>query len=160
MPKQKDYYVGPVVTEIMEKLFKNFPNVFEGFDVTQIVCVHTKDKQNARKPLTLKAVPYPYSVWMTPTYIIEVADKTWLEMSERQRNLTAFKTMCAFPEGAFDPESNNFGKIKKPDYEMYAEEFALTGGVADWMENEDVKDPLTISSKNRKAVTIESVASV
>lgn len=157
MAKVKDFFVNSTVNEIMEKICKKFSHVFEGFDVTQISCVHTKDKVDTKKPLALKSVPYPYSVWLTHTYIIEVADKTWIELSDRQRNLAVFHTMCAFPDGAFDPESKNFGRIKKPDYEMYAEEYALTGGVANWMENEDVKDPL---SGTRKPVTPETVASV
>lgn len=162
MPKQKDFFVNSSVVEIMGKLIKAFPSIFQGFDVLKIACVHTKDKRCARNPISIKAVPYPYSVWMTQTYICEVSDKTWIELTDRQKNLAVFHTMCAIPEGGFDEQSKNYARIRKPDYEIYSEEFAITGGIPNWMENEAAVDPLqkVTKSDKRKAVTPDAVASV
>jgi len=163
MPKVIDYHVGPEVTDIMEKMLQTFPEVFSGFDVNLISCVHTKNKESARKPLMLKAVRYPYDVWLNKVYIVEVAEKTWAEMDQKRKNLAVFHTMCAIPEGAFDPESKDYARIKRPDYELYAEEFAVSGGVPNWMENDDAHDPMEKSKKKKVArnpVTVEDVANV
>jgi hypothetical protein len=79
---------------------------------------------------------------MSKVYIIEVADETWSEMGEKKKRLSVFHTMCAIPEGAFDAQSENYAKIRRPDYEMYAEEFAVTGGVPNWLDNDDARDPI------------------
>ncbi len=164
MAKVIDYTVQADVTDIMSRMIKSFPKIFNGFDVNLIGCVHTKNKAKSKKPLAIKSVRYPYDVWVEKTYIIEVADETWKEMDEKRKNIAVFRTMCAIPEGGFDAESKNYGRIKKPDYEMYAEEFAVVGGIPDWMDNDAAIDPMSVSkekiAKKRTPVTAEAVESV
>ena len=63
-------------------------------------------------------------------------------MDSKRRNLAVFHIMCAFPEGAFDEESANYGKLKQPDIKMFMTEYAACGGVPNWMENPAAKDPM------------------
>lgn len=163
MPKVIDYEVRQDVTDIMEKMVEAFPQVFREFDTNQIFCVHTKGKSKDKKPIALKPVRYPYDVLIDRVYIAEVAGESWNEMDPKRRNLSVFHIMCSIPEGAFDPESKNYGKVKKPDYELYAEEFAVSGGIPDWMNNEDAKDPIGKKEDDgieRNPVTVQGVANV
>ena len=158
MAKVTDYTVCPEVTDIMEAILKKFPTVFPGFDVNKIGCVHTASKKNPKKPIKITSVRYPYDVWIDKTYIVEVMEDTWQEMSDKQKNLAVFHIMCAIPDGAFDEQSKEYGKKKRPDYEMYAEEFAVTGGVPNWMENDEANDPLAKKGKTgRTPITEEMV---
>jgi len=164
MAKVTDYNCSPEVNEIMVKMAEAFPKVFPGFDAQKIGCVHTNGKASSRKPLAIKSVKYPYDVYLDKVYIVEVAQETWAEMTDKQKRLAVFHTMCAVPEGAFDPQSKNYAGKKRPDYEMYAEEFAAAGGVPNWMENDEAADPLD-QAKPKKAtgrspVTAEAIASV
>jgi len=153
-------FVSPAVADIMEKHLRAYPEVFEGFDVNEIVCFHYKGKEDTRRPLKIKPVRDPFDMLVDKVYIIQVADATWNEMTPTQRHLAVFHTMCAIPEGAFDKESREYGKVKKPDYELFAEEFAAAGGVPNWMENPEAKDPLEKkkSSTPKRAVTTAGVA--
>jgi hypothetical protein len=164
MAKVTDFNVSPEVNEIMTKMADTFPKIFPGFDAAKIGCTHTTGKVNSRKPIALKAVKYPYDVYCDKVYIAEVAQDTWQEMSEKQKRLAVFHTMCAIPEGAFDPQSKKYAGKRRPDYEMYAEEFAASGGVPNWMDNEDAEDPLDAKTPKkvtgRKPITSESIESV
>jgi hypothetical protein len=162
--KNNDYSVSPEVTDIMEKVVKTFPSVFPGFDINKIISVHTKNKKSKSNkcPINLKPVRYPYDILIDKTYICEVMDDTWNDMTDKQRNLAVFHTMCAIPEGAFDEASKSYAKKKAPDYHIYAEEFAVTGGVPNWMENPDTRDVFDAKNDNikRAAVTADSVANL
>lgn len=162
MAKESDYEVRQDVTDIMEKMVEAFPQVFSEFDTNQIFCVHTKDKENEKKPITLKPVRYPFNVLIDRVYFAVVADKTWKEMDPKRRNLSVFHTMCSIPQGAFDTESKNYCKVKKPDYQLYAEEFAVSGGIPDWMNNEDAKDPIGKEDDGieRNPVTVQGIANL
>ncbi len=139
MPKFTDYEVNNEVQDIMEKILTKFPKVFPGFDTNKIGCVFTKEKKS-RKAIKILPVGYPRDVWIDKVYIVEVFNDVWGELNPKQRNLAVFHAMCAVPEGGFDPESSSYGKKRKYDYEMYAEEFAVTNGVPNWMENDDARD--------------------
>jgi len=167
MAKFSDYACSSEVTDIMVKLINKFSTVFTGMDVNLIACVHTNNKANKRQPLTLRSVKYPYDVWLNKVYIVEVAQETWEEMNDKQKNLATFHVMCAIPEGAFDVTSKNYAGKKKPDHEVYDQEFAVTGGVLNWMDEENTaKDPLDNTDSatkkvatGRKPITAEAVAS-
>lgn len=157
MPRVKDYHVSSEVQDIMESIVERFPSVFEGFDVSKIGVVHTKKKASRRRPLRIVCVRYPVDVWLDKTYIVEVAEKTWQDLTQKQKNLAVFHTMCAFPEGAFDESSKNYGKKKQPDYEMFAEEFAVTNGVPNWMENPEARDPFEVNAEDLEDDSEEDV---
>lgn len=162
MPKKTDYEVRNDVVTIMETMIDKFPGVFSGFDTTKIQGVHLPDTFKQKKPITLKSVRFPYNVRDDMVYYVVVADGTWNEMNQKQRNLAVFHTMCSVPEGAFDPESKNYARVRKPDYELFAEEYAVCGTV-DWMTNEDAIDPLDAEAEEdveREPVTAASVATV
>lgn len=166
MAKFTDYTVNTDVTDIMVKMVDEFPKVFAGFDANLVKCVHTNGKASKRKPLSLRSVKYPYDVWLSATYVVEVAQETWVEMTDKQKNLAVFHVMCAIPEGAFDPQSKQYAGKKRPDYEVYENEFAISGGVLNWMDDEKAgKDPLEASkpkkaSTGRNPVTAAAVANV
>jgi hypothetical protein len=141
MAKFTDFQATREVADIMEGILEKFPRVFPGFDLNKIGFVHTMGKKAKKNPVKIRAVRYPYDVWMNKTYIVEVMDESWQEMSDKKKRLAVFHTMCAMPEGSFDEQSDNYAKIRKPDYEMYAEEFAVSGGVPNWMDNDDACDP-------------------
>ena len=162
MSKVTDFNVSPEVTDIMVKMTEKFPKVFPGFDTQQITVSHTNGKTCSRKPLKIYPIKYPYSVLIDKAYIIEVAQDTWQEMNDKQKRLAVFHTMCAIPEGAFDSTSKNYAGKKKPDYEIYDAEFAVSGGVPNWMDNEEAQDPLEQptpkKATGRVPVTKEDIA--
>jgi len=158
MAKFTDYEVRNDVSDIMETMVKSFPQVFRGFDVNQVFCVYTKDKQDFKKPLKIRPIRYPFDILATKVYIIEVADGTWKDLDQKRKNLTVFHTMCSIPEGAFDEESKYYAKVKKPDYELFAEEFSVSGGIPNWMENDSASDPM--EKIERIPVTIDGIANV
>ena len=161
MPRP-EFYVTNEVQDIMERIADKFPNVFPGFDVSRLGCLFTKGKK-ARKPIRLIPVSYPRDVWVDKTYIVEVFDANWCEMTPKQRNLAVFHTMCSIPEGGFDPESKSFGKKRRYDYEMFAEEFAVTNGVPNWLDNDDARGVFDAADETKgvlkSPVTVDDVAS-
>lgn len=140
MSKLTDYESMPEVTDIMEAFTERFPQCFEGFDVGQVEAILTK-KRKSKVPITLKVVGFPCYLFMKP-YVVEVHDEWWKDMDAKKRNLSVFHIMCCFPEGAFDEQSKNYGKRLKPDIQMFMEEYAVAGGIPNWMENPDAKDPM------------------
>jgi len=162
MPKFSDYSVTPEITDIMEAVLDTYPDVFPGFDLSMIGTVITK-KKRSRRPVRLQTVGYPKDVFCDKVYIVEAFEKDWTELTQKKKNLAVFHVMCSIPEGGFDTTSKHYGKKRKPDYEMYVEEFAASGGVPNWMENDDAKDPMDKGSKkktSRTPVTSKDVAEV
>jgi len=164
MAKFVDYEITPEIEDIMEKIISTYPKVFEGFDVNLIQSFHTIGKKS-RKPLKLIPVKYPQNIFIDKVYLIEVFKELWADMSDKQKGLAVFHIMSAIPsaEGAFDKESQNYGKKKRYDIEMYAEEFAVSGGVPNWMENPDASDVFDHSDDNggiKNPVTMESVSEI
>jgi len=149
MAKFTDYEVNNEVTEIMEKIIEAFPKVFEGFDVNSVQPVMTKGKKSKRGT-RLIPVKYPYDILIDKVYFVEVFEQTWKSFSDKQKRLSVFHQMCSIPSGGFDPESNNYAKKRKPDYEMYAEEFAVTNGVPNWLENDDARDVFEAAEQAKK----------
>jgi hypothetical protein len=147
MSKFNDYTVSPEVTDIMEKILERFPTVFPGFDVNKIGSIHAHDKES-KKPIKLTAVKFPYDVYCEKTYICSVSDGTWKDLTQKQKNLAVFHIMCSIPEGGFDSESNKYGRVLRPDIQVFSEEFAVSGGVPNWMENPDATDPMEANSED------------
>jgi len=139
----EDYRSDPEVRDIMERYVKKFPLVFDGFDVDAIGFIVTQKKEPGdKKPIKLHPCRYPAEVFIGKTYIVEVFDKKWSEMNTKQKNLAVFHTMCAIPVGGFDPGSKDYAKKCKPDIVMYRNEFAASGGVPFWMEDDSARDPM------------------
>lgn len=166
MAKFTDWGVCPEATDIMERIVEKYPQVFETIDVSRVGAVLTRGK-SSRFPLKLKPVKYPFNVWIDGVdYILEVFDVQWSEMDDKQKALAVFHIMCMFPQGAFDENSSDFAKKKRADYELFAEEFAVSGGVPNWMENPSAEDPLEEDSEEesddvkRVPVTAEDITSV
>ena len=100
-------------------------------------------------------------------YFVEVMDDTWRDLSQKQKNLAVFHIMCSIPQGGFDPESKKYAGKRKPDYEIYAEEYAVSGGVPNWLENDvESRDPVDVANGmmdddiERVPVTKEDVAAI
>jgi len=144
MPKFTDYYSDPEVRSIMEKFIAKFPGLFEGFNCDLINVVFTK-KKKARKPIRLISVRYPQDVYISKPYIVEVFVIWWERMNQKQKNLAVFHVMCAVPEGGFDEQSSHYAGKVRPDVEMYLREFAASGGVPNWLENDAAADPMDAS---------------
>lgn len=149
MPRFEDYGTDPEVKDIMERYLKKFSAVFPGYDLDEIGFIVTKKKKPTQtsKPITLKKVPYPHYVFSGKTYIVEVLESLWSKMTQKQKNLAVFHTMCAIPIGGFDPASKVYGNKVRPEIVMYRMEYAASGGVPDWMENDAAKDPMEIKEE-------------
>jgi hypothetical protein len=136
-----DWSVASDAKDIMERFLKHLPEVFPGFDVEKIHFILTK-KKKSKTPVKVRAVGYPNYVFGGKPYICEVFDLWWQDMDAKRKNLAVFHAMCAIPEGGFDEQSNNYGKLKQPDIKMFMLEYAACGGVPNWMENPAAKDPM------------------
>jgi len=181
MAKMVDFYSDREVQDIMDAFLERFPMMFDGFDSSKIGFVTKKDKKAKIKPnkpaIKLMKVGFPYDVWMNKTYVVVAAEGIWKNLDSKRKNLSVFRTMCAIPQGGFDEQSDNYGKIKQPDIKMFMREYAAAGCIPNWEENPAAKDPMAqtsaevdrsmpvveaISSEviERKAVTVENIASV
>ena len=147
MPKVENYEVVSFILDQMEKIAAAFPVAFASFDVNQVGAVMTKDKKSKRAA-KLHPIKYPDSVWIPgKVYIVEVFHENWAKMDDKQKNLSLFHLMCSIPSDGFDPTSKDYAKKRRPDYEMFREEFAVTGGVPDWMDNPGARDVFDAASQ-------------
>lgn len=147
MAKFVDFYSDREVLDIMEAYLERFPTMFEGFDTGKIGFVTTKKKgKKAGAALKLHKVGYPHNVWVSKAYIVEGSDSVWKKLDQKRKNLSVFRAMCAIPQGGFDEQSKAYGKVKKPDIQMFTLEFAASGGVPNWEENPAAKDPMDQST--------------
>lgn len=157
---KEDYSITMEVEEIAEKIQEKFPQVFSNFDVNGIQSVILNDKKS-KFPIKTVANKFPFNISNPKVYFAIVYDEVWKDLTTKQKNLAVFEFMCSVPEEGFNAESSSYGKIKKPDIQTYMEMFAVTGGVPNWMENTQARDPLSdeISSDNvvRSPVTKEMV---
>lgn len=149
MARFEDYGTSPEVKDIVEAFIKKFPRVFEGFSVDDIFFIVTKKKKvRGRHPIKVKSVPYPHYVASGYTYVFETFETKWEKFNKKQKNLAVFHAMCAIPVGGFDAASTKYGKLVKPDFQMYRQEFAASGGVPDWDENDSARDPMKIKTED------------
>ena len=132
MPRFNDWEAAQEVADIMEGLIERFPTIFEGLDMERIGFVKTKNKKSDRA-IKVKGITYPTYVFTGKVYIVEVFDMVWKDLDQKRKNLAVFHILCALPVGAFDEESKNYGKVRKPEISMYMTEFAASGGVPNWM---------------------------
>ena len=152
MSKETNYRIGGEAVEIMERILQKFPKVFPEFDMNQIGTIFLCNKKiTGKNPVQVKPVGFPAEVWANKVYIFVVYDDEWQTLSQKQKNLAIFKAMCSIPDGGCDPESKTYGKKRKPDYEMYAEEYAVTGGVPDWMNNPAARDVFDVGTDDGAA---------
>jgi hypothetical protein len=181
MPRFDDWDNCSEVQDIVEKYVEKFPLIFEGFKVDKIFFILTKTKRIQGKfPIKVTTVPYPHYVYGGYAYCFNTYETKWDKFNQKQKHLAVFHAMCAIPVGGFDPLSNYYGKKVKPDYEMYAYEFAVSGGVPNWQENDSARDPMDVvqddipvakdedeedpipapSKSNKTPATAESIATV
>ena len=180
MAKFVDFYSDRSVQDIMEAFLERFPVMFEGFDPSKIGFVTTKKKKGKKSGSALKVhkVGYPHNVWLSKAYIVEASEEIWKKLDQKRKNLSVFRVMCSVPLGGFDEQSKSYGKLLKPDINMFLQEYAASGGVVNWEENPAAKDPMqqtaddvakaipmgeAIPSEDgvdRKAVTVNDVVSV
>jgi len=140
MARFTDWNTLPEVQEIMENFITRFPKMFEGFNVGHLMVFCTR-KKKSRKPIRLHSISYPMEAALQKPYIVEVFDKKWGKLTPTQKNLAVFHIMCMIPQGAFDPTSKFYGRKVKPDIEMFMAEFAVSGGIPNWLENPAAKNP-------------------
>jgi predicted metallopeptidase len=150
MAKNNDYVVSGEISDAMENMIDAFPALFEGFDVNRVLCVMSRRKKS-KDPVKLINIGYPREILSDKVYIIEVFFETWKTMSQKKKNLALFHAMCGVPPGGFDETNKNYGKKRRPDYAMYLEEFAVSGGVPNWMENDAARDPLKLAEEMKEA---------
>jgi hypothetical protein len=146
MAKNVDFIVSGEIAGLMEDMIDGFPALFDGFDVSRVACVMTQRKK-AKVAVKLHNIGYPKEVLSDKVYIVEVFAESWKDMDAKKRNLALFHAMCGVPVGGFDELSKNYGKKKRPDYSMYLEEFAVSGGVPNWMENDAAQDPMDLAAE-------------
>jgi hypothetical protein len=147
MPRFEDFRSDPEVRDIVEKLAKKFPRVFEGFTVGDVGFIVTmKKKLKGKHPIKVRAVAYPHFVFSGKTYVMEVFETKWEKLNKKQKNLAVFHSMCSIPVGGFDPGSTMYGRVLKADYELFRMEYAAAGGVADWFEDDRARDPMEIEA--------------
>jgi len=163
---QPDWETCAEVTDIMEEFLEHFPQVFVGFDVNEIAAIKTKSKRS-KKPVRLVTITYPRTCVCDKVYIVEAFEDRWDDLDRRRKRLAVFHTMLQIPEGGFDPESKSYGKRRKPEYELFLEEYAAAGGVPNWMENPAAVDPIEkakakaskkVDDVQRSPVTVEHIA--
>lgn len=147
MPRFEDYRSDPEVRDTVEKYVKKFPRVFDGFKVDDIFYIVTQTKKiRGKYPIKVKPVPYPHYVSSGKTYVFETFETKWTGMTQKQKNLSVFHAMCSIPIGGFDTSSTKYGKMLKPDFTLYRSEYAASGGVADWHEDDSARDPMEIDA--------------
>lgn len=142
MARFEDYTSDYEVCDIMEKMLDTFPQVFENFDVNMIHFIRTDTSKKTKEALKLRPQSYPAEVYVGRPYIVEVMSEKWDSLDQKRKNLAVFHTMCAIPPGGFDPGSDEYAKKVSPTINMYEYEFAASGGVPNWEENESARDPL------------------
>jgi hypothetical protein len=154
MARFEDYRTEPEVRDIVEQYVKRFPTIFEGFKVDDIFFIMTeKKKLRGKFPIKVKSVTYPHYVYGGYTYVFETYETKWEKFTQKKKNLAVFHAMCAIPVGGFDPQGSYYGKLVKPDYEVYALEYAASGGIPDWYENDDsARDPMEIEPEEAKTM--------
>jgi len=146
MPKFVDFRSCPEAQNILESLLKRFGEVFEGFNPDMVDCWLTSVEKKSNVPVKVHPVRYPMSIYIEKPFVIEIFDVYWAKMDKKRKNIVMFHAMCSVSEGGFDEQSKEWGKTRKPDIKMFTEEFAVTGGVPNWIENEDARDPLVVES--------------
>ena len=159
MAKFVDFYSDKEVQDIMEAFIERFPTMFEGFDTSKIGFVTTRAKKGKDKKsglaLKLHKVPYPHNVWLTKVYIVEAFEARWKKLDLKKKNLNVWRVMCAIPNGGLDEQSKSYGKVLKPEINMFLMEYAASGGVVNWEENPAAKDPMDQTQETvKKAVPV------
>jgi hypothetical protein len=150
---------------IIEKMLDKFSKVFEGFDLDKVGIIETKGKKVTQKtPIKVKPIGYPaYMFTSDKIYTMEVNQAHWFQLDDKRKRLSVFRAMLAIPTGGFEEDSKFYGKLKKPDYQVYKEEFAVTEGVLDWMEDDRARDPEDIDTESddvtRSPVTVDDIQS-
>ena len=127
--------------DIAEELIVKFPRVFAGFDVSRVQWIKTQDKKS-KIPVKIHSVRYPVCVTTEMVFVVEVFEEVWQHLDKKRKRLAVFSRMVLVKEGGFDPESKNFRKLVSPPIRMTMEEFAVSGGVPDWLENDGARDPI------------------
>jgi len=156
MPRFEDYRSDPEVRDIVERYVKKFPRVFDGFKVEDIFYIVTqKKKLRGKHPIKVKPVPYPHYVSSGKTYVFETFETSWEKMTPKRKNPSVFHSMCSIPLGGFDTASVKYGKLLKPDFNLYRSEYAASGGVADWFEDDSARDPMEIDASEVPVVEEE-----
>ena len=145
MARNGDWHQDVELQEIMEAFVNRFPNIFEGFDPSDLHVIFTEKKKTG-PVIKLRPQRYPQDVFVGKPYIVEVIDELWKKLDAKRRNLAVFHIMCSIPQGGFDPESRFYAKKVRPDIQMFSLEFAACGGVPNWMENSEALDPLKESA--------------
>jgi hypothetical protein len=143
MAKFTDFYSDPEVKDLMEKWVEHRPQQFTTFDVSKLNVVYTK-KKKCRRPIKLKPVGYPFSVFIGAAYVVEVFESKWRELTPAQKKLAVLHIMCCIPEGGFDEQSSHYAKVVRPEFQMHMMEFVAAGGVPNWLDNPNVKDPFEL----------------
>lgn len=154
MPKVTDFYVTNEVVDIMEKIIDTFPQYFSNFNTSLVQTVFTKKKKSANnKVFKVHAVRYPVSVCADDkTYVVEMFDENWKKLPENKKYLQVFRMMLYIPEGGFDVTSKQYGKIKKPDIDLFMRELEVTKD-PNWQEADAVPNILEKALKAARATT-------
>ena len=149
MARFEDYTVDQEVQDIMQAFLERYADtqIFDGFEIEMLHFIRTLGKKS-KYPIKLHKVAYPFDVYVGKPYIVNTYNELWQEMEEKQKHIAVFHIMCSFPVNAFYPESENYGKVAKPDIEMHTLEYAACGGPTDWWDSNIVKDPMTVNTND------------
>lgn len=143
MTKFSDYSSCVDVPEMMDKLAKMYPGIFDGFQPDKVTCISVHGKKS-KFPIKVSAIKFPYSIFSGESvFICEVFSEHWQELTAKKKALAVFHSMCSISQGAFDPESKNYAKRRKPDFTEFAEVISASGGKIDWLNDDSgVNNPL------------------
>lgn len=136
MARFSDYVVTSEIRDMMEKILTAFPSEYPGFDVEGIHTVMTKGKKSKSHVYRLKSCKYPEDTLHDKVYTLEVFEENWKLLSQKQKDHIINKVMMSIPEGGFDLNSDEYAKIKKPDYQTFAKEHRFTDGAVNWLEDD------------------------
>ena len=126
---------------IAVSLIEKYPQLFRHVDVEKVFFIRNQCKKS-KVPTKITSVKYPYDIFCTHTYIIEIFDDCWGTLEKAQRNLAIAQSLFAIHVSGFEENSTCYGKIVKPDIVTYLEVTCMAGNVPNWLGNVSASDPL------------------
>ena len=128
---QEDSEAMTIATELIEKVSDTLDE-FNGIDPSKIRFIRIMGRPNG-KPQKVTSVGFPFNIDITSyLYYIEIDDEQWKKMDEAHRVATVLEALMEIAPGGMDPQSANYGKKRKKDFNGYRIVIDLLDGRYDW----------------------------
>lgn len=146
MPRNTDWEYAEPIRDRFERVLDTFGDIFEDVRLDKVSFLWLTGKRKVKRVVQVKAAKFPDYTEHGFVYFVLVHRDRWEALASHQQNLAVFRALCALPDGGFDETSKFYGKVQKPDYEVYWLEFCASGGVLNWMEGDGsgASDPLAM----------------